>query len=234
MVKQTTISVRLSADLVKKFDDVTKIMPLGKSDFIRGCIQKLCDDNELLIDHSHQADQYLEFIKKEISKLPKNMVIVKNGSWKDVSNSTILILCDELWRASKSVFNEWQKLNEKYGIEHLDFLDFSDAEESEGLLDLGAIALLATKKTSSIEASDIHLFLEQEMWSDSMEIHKISLSYAVKKAFEKESAEKVVKKYLDNEEIRRNMKPLRVSIDARGEFRRSGGLLYLPIDTERA
>ena len=233
MVKQTTISVRLTDDLLKKFDAVTKIIPLGKSDFIRGCIEKLCDDNEVLIDHSTKTKQYFEFIKEELSKLPENVVAVKNGSWRDVGNSIILILCDELWRTSKTVFNEWQKFNEKYGIAHGGFSDFSDAEESDGLLDLESLALLVTKKTTSIEPSDIHRFLEEEMWSDPLEIDKITLTYAVKKAFEKKSAKKIIKQYLESEEIRRNMKPLRVSIDARGEFRRSGGLLYLPVDTEK-
>lgn len=233
MVKQTTISVRLTDDLLNKFDAVTKIIPLGKSDFIRGCIQKLCDDNELLIDHSHKIDQYLNFVKREISKLPEKMVIVKNGPWGDVSDSTILILCDELWRTTKSVFNEWQKLMEEYGMEYEEFPDFSSAEESDGLLDLGAIALLATKKTTSIKPTDMPLLLEEGMWSDHAEIHKVSLGYAVKKAFEKKSAKKIIKKYLASEETRKNKKPLRVTIDARGEFRRSGGLLYLPVDTEK-
>jgi len=233
MVKQTSISVRLTDDLLNKFDAVTKIIPLGKSDFIRGCIEKLCDDNELLTDHSRQVDQYLEFIKKESSKLPENMVIVKNGSWRDVSNSTIIILCDELWRATKPVFSEWQKLSKKYGIEHEEASDFSDAEESDGLLGLGDIVMMVTKKTTSIDPSDISFFLEQQMWSDSTEINRISLSYAVKKAFEKTSAKNVVKKYLKHEETRKNTKPLRVVIDARGEFRRSGTLLYLPVDTEK-
>ena len=233
VVKQTTISVRLTNDLLKKFDAVTELMPLGKSDFIRGCIEKLCDDNELLMDHSNQADLYLDFIKKEIAKLPENMVIVKNGSWKDVSNPTIVILCDGLWTTSKSVFNEWQKITEKYDLEYEEFSDFSDAEESEGLLGLEDIALIVTRKTTSIEPSDIPLFLKQEMWSDEMEIKKVLLSYAVKKTFEKESAKEIVKKHLESEETRKKMKPLRLVIDAKGEFRRSGGLLYLPVDTEK-
>ena len=233
MVKQTTISVRLTDDLLNKFDAVTKIMPLNKSDFVRGCIQKLCGDNKLLIDHSHQVDQYLEFVKKEISKLPENMILVRNGSWRDVSNSTILILCDEFWRTSKSVFKEWQKLEKKYAMEHEEVSNFSDAVKSEGLLDLEDIALMTTKKTTSIELSDIPFLLQQGMWSDSTEIKRVSLSYAVRQALAKASAKKVAEEYLKSEETRRNMKPLRVIIDAQGEFRRSGGLLYLPAFTEK-
>jgi len=233
MVKQTTISVRLTDDLLNKFDAVTKIMPLNKSDFVRGCIQKLCGDNKLLIDHSTQVDQYLEFVKKKISKLPANMILVRNGSWRAVSNSTILIVCDELWRTSKFVFKEWQKLEKKYGIEHEKVSNFSDAVKSEGLLDLEDIALMTTKKTTSIELSDIPFLLQQGMWSDSTEIKRVSLSYAVRQALAKASAKKVAEEYLKSEETRRNMKPLRVIIDAQGEFRRSGGLLYLPAFTEK-
>lgn len=233
MVKQTTISVRLADDLLSKFDAVTRILPLGKSDFIRACIQKLCEDNELLVDHSHKVDQYLESIKKEISKLPENMLIVRNGSWKDVSNSTILILCDELWKTSKSVFSEWQKLTGNYEIKHEHIPDFAAAEESDGLLDLGAIALLATKKKTSIEPTDLLLFLEDELWSDQFEISRISLSYSVNKVLEQKLAEKVIRDYIKSEERTKRVKPLRVSIDAKGEFRRSGGLLYLPVKTEK-
>lgn len=232
MVKQTTISVRLSDDLLKKFDAVTKIIPLSKPDFIRGCIEKLCDDNEILVDYHQKTKEYLEFIKAELSKLPQDLVIVKNGSWKDVKDSTMFILCDEFWRASKAVFTHAQKLSEKYDIDHEEIQDFSTAEESEGMLDLEDIALLVTEKTITIEPLDIPDFVSEDFWSDDTEISKVTLSYATRKAIEEKSAEKIVKDYLQSEEKRAKEKLLRLVIDARGEFRRAGNQLYMPVFTE--
>jgi len=214
MVKQTTISVRLTDDLLEKFDTVTTILRLGKADFVRGCIQKLCDDNAVLIDHHTNINEYVDFIKKELAMLSQDLLKVENGSWKDVKDSTIFLLCSEFWRTSKTVFSSWKKLIEEYNVLVRAFKEFSkDLEE-------WWVHTSFTFEGAQIEnVVDLIDDPEEHAWLDYSAILNTTYSYATKKAIEETSAEKIVRDLLETEEKRENKRPLRLVLNARGEPR---------------
>jgi len=214
MPKQTIISVRLTDDLLKKFDAVTKTMRLGKADFIRGCIQKLCDDNQVLIDFYQRIGPQLEFIKNELAKLPQDLVIVKNGSWADVKDSSMYLLCKEFWRASKTVFAIWLKVIEKYDNLTREFSRFlSDLDQWEVHISFWLDARPVK------DVSDIIGNPEELSWLDTLAVLKATFSYATKKAIEETSAERIVRELLETEEKQGKEKPLRLAVNARGESR---------------
>lgn len=227
----TTVSVRVEKELLHRLDTVTTIIPISKSDFLRTCLEKLCDDNQILVDHSHRAEEYIAYIKDELSKLPENIVLVKNGTLTEVKESTILILCDELWRFSEPVYNAWLKLLKEYDIETA-ITDFAKAEQSQGVLDIGDIAMLLVEKKGSIERPDIRILVEEQYWGEQMEIQRVSLSYACKKAFEEKSSRVIIHDYLEKEKKRKKERRQRLVIDAKGTCTRRGSLLYLPVHTE--
>lgn len=233
--KMSTISVRVEAKLSNQFEAVANIIQINKSDFIRSCLQKLCEDNKILLDHYDKVPEYLNFVKGELSKLPQDIIVVKNGSWKDVKESTLLLLFDEFWKTSPLVFENWQKFIEEYELtnERVEAIsDFSEAKESDGLLGLDSIIMLMAEKSGQVEQVDLPPLLASQDWVDSIEVDRISLSYACKKAFEKVSARTIVSDFLDAERIKKGCGHLRVVMDASGSFRRSGSILYLPVDTE--
>lgn len=232
--KITTVSVRVEEDLMRRFDTVTEITSVNKSDFIRACLQKFCDDNQMLIDHFSKVGEYIDFIKNELSKLPADLIVVENGAWEDVPEWVVLILCDGLWRASKPVFANWLELLETYNLEREDQPnDFSEAERSDGLLNLDSFIMLSAERSGHVASPDIPLLISEENWIEDVEADRISLSYACKKAFETATARKVLQDYLYSEAMKKQESPLRVIVDARGAFRRSGSVLYLPIGTEK-
>jgi hypothetical protein len=174
----------------------------------------------------------MNYVKDELSKLPEHMIKVKNGSWRDVKEATLFLLLDEFWKTSPSFFDNWKHILEEYDLKtSMEINEFSDAKDSEGLLGLDSIVMLMAEKSGQMELADMPLLLSGNDWVDSIEVDRISLSYACKKTFEKLSATKILKDYLDSERIKKESGPLRVVIDARGSFRRSGSVLYLPVDT---
>jgi hypothetical protein len=231
--KLTTFSVRVDDSLAKRLDVVSSIVPINKSDFLRSCLEKLCDDNQMLIDHCPKINEYLHFIRKEISQLPQDLVVVKNGSWADVGESTIIFLCDQLWKSSKLVFDNWRKLIDSYDLETKGRVtDFSKAQECGGLLDLESIVMLLAEKSKELERPDIPMLISKGSWIDDTEANKVSLAYACKKAFEEQTAEKVVREALENAKSQRKEGLQRLVIDAKGIIRRSGSILHLPVTTE--
>jgi len=224
MIKQTTISVRLTEDLLERFDSVTRIMRLGKADFIRGCVQKLCDDNAVLIDYHQNVDEYLRFVKNELAKLPQDLVIVKNGSWEDVKDPTMFLLCSEFWRTSKIVFDAWKKLIEKYDTLARAFSEFSkDLEE-------WWVHMVFRFEGARIEnVPDLIDNPEEHSWLDYFAILNVTYTYATKKAIEETSAERIVRDFLETEEER-----LRIFLEV--EEKRQGSIETKKkrIDTMRA
>jgi hypothetical protein len=233
----TTISVRVEDELMKRVDKVTDIVSFNKSDFLRACLEKLCSDNKLLVDHFDNLPQYFGFIRNELSQLPVEMIKVTNGSWKEVTDSTILILCDELWKTSEIVFNKWLSLSNKYNltrtIEGVEIVDFSQATGSDGLLDLSSLLFHAAEKSGQVAQVDIPVLLNNENWIDNVEADRIILSCSVKEAFEEQPARTIIRKYLEEMEEEKHEEPLRLVIDAKGTFRRSGSVLYFPVSTEK-
>lgn len=230
--KISTISVRIDENLMKHFDAVANMIQINKSDFIRCCIQKICKDNKILLDHYDKVPEYIAFVKDQVSRLPKDIIEVKNGSWKDVKESTMLLLFDEFWKTSPAVFDAWKQILNEYNITTIEDIDtFEKAKETDGLLRFDSIVMLMAEKSGQMEPVDVPLLLGESDWVDCVEVDRITLSYACKKALEKLSAIAIVKDYLDSERVRSESGPRRVVIDASGVFRRSGAVLYLPIDT---
>jgi hypothetical protein len=187
----------------------------------------------MLIDHCPKISEYLHFIKKEMSRLPQDLVVVKNGSWADVGESTIIFLCDQLWKSSKVVFDNWRKLIDSYDLETKERItDFSKAEESGGLMDLESVVMLLAEKSKELERPDIPMLISKGSWIDDTEANKVSLTYACKKAFEEQTAEKVVKEALESVKSQMKEGPQRLVVDAKGIIRRSGSVLHLPVTTE--
>jgi len=212
------------------------MIQINKSDFVRSCIQKLCQDNEILLEHYDKLSEYVDFVRSELSKLPIDLIEVKNGQWADVKESTLLFLMDEFWRTSPSVFEHWKRIIDKYKLTSLEGInDFSEAKQSDGLLSLGSIVMLMAEKSGEMEPVDVPILLRDVDWVDSVEVTRIALSYACKEAFEEQSALSIVKSFLDAEMLKKKSGPRCVVLDASGKFRRSGAMLYLPVDTvERA
>lgn len=235
--KITTMSVRVEEELMKQVDKVTSIIPMNKSDFLRSCLEKLCRDNKMLLDHYDKFPEYIEFIKNELRKLPENMIRITNGSWDNVKESTILIICDLLWQSSEIVFDNWKKLVDKYGLTRErkgeDMSDFSKVKESNGLLALEDIVFVFAEKSGQVERVDLPLLLNETNWIGQVEADMISLSYAVKTAFEDTRARVIIKKFLEKAEEEDQEEHLRLVIDAKGGFRRSGYVLHLPVYTEK-
>ena len=232
LTKMSTISARIEETLAQQFENVANMISINKSDFIRSCIQKLCTDNAILLQHCDKVPEYMNYVKEELSKLPERIIKVKNGSWKDVKEATLFLLLDEFWKTSPSFFNNWKQILEEYHLTpSMEIEEFSDAKESDGLLGLDSIVMLMAEKSGQMELADMPTFLRGSDWVDEIEVDRISLSYACKKTFEKLSATTILNDYLDSERIKKESGPLRVVIDASGTFRRSGSVLYLPVDT---
>jgi len=231
--KMSTISVRIEGELGKKIDVATNIMAISKSDFIRSCLEKLCDDNQLLIDHHSDIPKHINYIRQELAKLPSNIVTVKNGTFNDVTEPIILLLCDELWKSSKPVFDNSLALLEKYNLVRTDMpLTFEQARESDGFLGLDTIIMFLAEKSGKVSQVDISKLLKENKWIEGVEADRVVLSSACAKAFAEHTAQAIIMDYLKKERASKGGAPIRLVIDAKGRFRRSGTFLYFPIDTE--
>jgi antitoxin component of RelBE/YafQ-DinJ toxin-antitoxin module len=224
--KLATVSVRVEEELNRKVDLVTELIGVNKSDFIRACFEKLATDNEVLLDNCNKVDEYLNFIRTELSALPSNLILVKNGSWADVSDFLILMLCDQLWKIP-TIRDNWKDFCKRYGL----ILKAQKKDEESELLDLESLVFLSAEKSGLIAPEDISAILNQGFWINHIEADKISLIVAVKKSFEDHSARITIKDYLNQSEDKEKG-PLRIVIDAKGKFRRSGDWLYYPVTTE--
>jgi hypothetical protein len=114
-----------------------------------------------------------------------------------------------------------------------DINDFSKAKESNGLLALEDLVFVSAEKSGQVERVDIPVLLDETSWISQVEADMISLSYAVKTAFEDTQARAIIKKFLEKAEEEDQDDHLRLVIDAKGGFRRSGYVLHLPVYTEK-
>lgn len=231
--KMSTISVRIEEELMKRVDTATNIMAISKSDFIRSCLEKLCDDNQLLIDHYDKIPRYIEYIRRELGKLPPKFATVKNGTIENVKEPTIMYLCDELWRSSKPVFDNWLALLKEYDLKRENTPDnFEQAKESDGLLGLDTMIMFMAEKSGKVSRLDAPRLLREPDWIENTEMDRVALSYACWKAFTEHTAQAIIEDYLNKERALKKGTAIRLVIDAKGGLRRSGNFLYLPIDTE--
>ena len=114
--KLTTVSVRVEEDLLNRVETVSNLLSISKSDFLRACLEKLCRDNRILVEHENKVAEYACYVKEEFSKLPADLIEIKNGTWNDLSESTITMLCDELWKWSEAVYNFWVEFTGDYSL----------------------------------------------------------------------------------------------------------------------
>jgi len=223
--KSAMKTVRLSEEDNRKLNWLCKHFNFRKSDFIRECIKKLIDDNEILLKHYEKKRDYIDYIKNELAKISKKRFIeVKNGPITDACDKTIYILCDLLWGDSEKVFDEWLMFSKQYNKETKEVID--KRKEGETLLDFNSVAVMALGRETKTEPEDI---VEEKHWFDPYEDLLISLLVSVMNAFRKHGVENVVKEALDKI-TKEEGKPQRLVIDVKGNFSVSGRSIIIPVE----
>ena len=51
---------------------------MGKTDFLTACIEKLCEENEGIMEHHEQIPYYIRDIKKMLKKIPERYLKITN------------------------------------------------------------------------------------------------------------------------------------------------------------
>jgi len=227
--KVVTYSVRLPKKVAESFEKISELMQINKSDFLRACIEKLCNDNKLYLDHADKVRYYIDYIRDRMSKISRNKIIVENGSWETASDISILMLCDLLFQWTDEVFNLWFNTLVSYKL--LDKEDFPDVKKyySDGLILVEDIGFILS---SSRVQTDVKELIEEELWWDELEIKRVSLLLATKKAIEKYSAEKLVDEVIERTSEREG-EPTVIVVNAKGEFKRSGSTIVTPAEYKK-
>jgi len=226
--KGMTISVRISKEVADSFDKLSKLMQINKSDFLRVCIEKLCKDNQLYLEHTYKEKEYIEMIKVAMSKISPEKIIVENGSWETVKDVAILMLCDLLFKYSE-VFDTWFGILVDYGLLDKNSKGTLREEFSEGLIQLEDIGFILSPTRGP---ADVEELIIQDFWWDELETKRISLLLATKTAIEMSSAEAII-----SEVVARTSKierePTIIVLDAQGKFKRSGAVIITPAEWEK-
>ncbi|MEM3872782.1 MAG: hypothetical protein QXE05_09505 [Nitrososphaeria archaeon] len=227
--KRSTISVRVGPELYSKFSLTCEILGLDKSDFLKTCIQKLVDDNRIFLENKDKTKSALDYIKIELSKLPSDLVVLKNGTFNQVKDVTIYVLCDELFRTSEKVWLSWNQLVKEYTLD-------LEASKGENLFEVEDLGLLALPSEKMLDAIDIIEPVYSVYWTNQLELKKITLLLSTVDAIRKFSVDEVVREALEYEAANC---PKRLSvdkhyflIDAKGEIRRKGDTLIVPASIE--
>lgn len=227
--KDVTISVRLTKETADLFDKLSGLMQINKSDFLRVCVEKLCRDNRLYLEHVDKIKQYSKFIKAEMSKISEDMIIVKDGSWKTVNDNALLMFCDLLFVWSNKVFDTWFNILVEYGLADVDYKIKMKDQFSDGLIELEDFGFLLSPTKITVDAEAL---IEQQKWWDEIEFKRISLLLATKRAIERYSAEYIVKEVLDRT-AKVEQEPTKIVVDAAGRFKRSGTRIVTPAEYEK-
>jgi len=224
-----TISVRISRELSTSFDRLSKLMKINKSDFIRTCIEKLCKDNQMYLEHAEKVKEYIETIKLAMSKIPPEKIIVKNGSWKTMKDETILMLCDLLLRWSERAFDAWFETLIDYGLANENDREKAREDTLEGLIKIEDIGFILSKVKAPIE---VETLITEEFWWDDLEMKRTSLLLGIKKAIEKFSVETLIDEVITRTSRIEKEKTV-IVVDAEGEFKRSGSVIITPAEYEK-
>jgi len=80
--------------------------------------------------------------------------------------------------------------------------------------------------------TDVKELIEEELWWDELEIKRVSLLLATKKAIEKYSAEKLVDEVIERTSEREG-EPTVIVVNAKGEFKRSGSTIVTPAEYKK-
>jgi len=222
--KGVVTSVRLPQSTSQAFQRVCELMNIDKTDFIRKCIDKLCDDNRLLLDHSDKVQDYMVELRKSLSNIPTDKIRVKNGNWDTVDDKSVLFVADTLFR-TRTVWEAHKNLSDRYGLssERDRFKDYTGDE----YFDVADIGFLMVPRSGG----SIRSLLEESTWIDQFEFVRIALILSVREALTKCSLENIVDELLGMEAKQRGRK-LRLVVDASAGVRRSGNTLVTPVDFE--
>lgn len=229
VIKDVTVSARIPQQLSDKFDKLSELMKVNKSDFIRACIEKLCKDNRLYLEHIDKVKTYIESIKSAMSKISHKKIIVENGSWKDMNDVTIVMFCDLMFRYSSEVFDAWFDILVNYGLVQERDKNEVREEFSDGLIGIGDIGFILSSVHPITEVEEL---INEPLWWDELETKKISLLLATKKAIGRFSAEAIIDKVIDATS-RFEGEPTVIVLDAQGEFKRSGAVIITPAECEK-
>ena len=228
--KGATISTRLTQKTGEAFDRLSELMQINKSDFVRICVEKLCKDNRIYLEHMEKTKQYSDFIRREMAKISEDMIVVKDGSWKTVTDNALLMLCDLLFRWSSKVFDTWFSVLVEYGLTEGSRRDAAKEEFEDGLIALEDIGFILSSMKAAV---DIEALIEDEKWWDEIEVKKASLLLATKQAIQKYSAEYIIKEVLERT-AKYEQEPTIIVVDAAGKFKRSGSIIKTPAEYEKA
>ena len=227
--KDVTISVRLTKETADSFDKLSNLMQINKSDFLRVCVEKLCKDNKIYLEHVDKIKQYSRFIKAEMSKISEDMIVVKDGSWKTVNDNALLMFCDLLFIWSSKVFDTWFDILVEYGLADVGDKRIAKDRFGDGLIELEDFGFILSPAKITV---DVEALIEEEKWWDEIEFKRISLLLATKRAIEKYSAEYIVKEVLDRT-AKVEQEPTKIVVDAAGRFKRSGTRIVTPAEYEK-
>jgi len=227
--KRSTLSIRIGPEMYFSFNKACEILGLDKSDFLKTCVEKLVDSNRIFLDNMDKVQPALDYLRVELSKLPSNLVLVDNGTFEQIKDVALYILCDELFRTSEKVWLSWKELVDSYALE----LEISKGENMFEVEDLGMFALPSEK---SVDAIDIIQHVFSDLWTNQLELKNIILLLSTVDAFKKFSATEVVKEALEYEASTCTKKLPSdkhiIVIDARGKIKRKGETLIIPAGIE--
>ena len=232
--KRDTIAARLPPELYEKFSKVCSIAKVDRSSFLKTCVEKLANDNEIFLDNFEKTGSLIKVIKKELADLPKSLVVIKGGNWNKIPETVLYVACDEICSNSKMAWKIFEDTWEKYGLKLEDDEGVQKEFGGGDVLDLSDLGLMAlpTEKVNDPWA----IIDGQDLWADQLEVRKITLLLAVSEAFVKLSARRVVEETLNyRASICLEKVPMKghvLEIDSRGRFARSGGTLIVPAGIE--
>jgi len=229
--RRNTVSARVSPETYSKFEIVCKILKIDRSSFIKSCVEKLVTDNQFLLDTFDQTDMLIRYVKETLSKLPSDLVVVKNGSWDKVHESTIIVACDGLWSTSEKVWSIGMELCKKYRLDLVEE-ETSRSFAGEDMFDLADLGLLALPSEKTTDATDLIEPYESSLWTDQLELKKNVLLISAVEAIKKHSALKILEEAFEYvaSKCSERLPPKShvLEIDASGKFTRSGDSLVVP------
>lgn len=227
--KGMTISIRLTEETADSFDKLSELMQINKSDFVRACVEKLCKDNRIYLEHMDEMKQYGDFIRAEMSKISEEMIVVKNGSWETAKDNALLMFCDLMFMWSEKVFDAWFNILVEYGLSEINYKGTAKEELSDGLIQLEDFGFILSPAKIAIDPEEL---IEDDKWWDEIEFKKASILLATKQVIEKYSAEYIVKEVLDKT-AKAKQEPTIIVVDAAGKFKRSGSVIVTPAEIEK-
>jgi hypothetical protein len=224
MKKDYVISVRLTQEMGKYFEQIAKVWGLHKSEFLTACIKKLIFDNNFYLSNYHKSDKVIKQVKQELKEVDTKHIVVINGSIDDATDIAILMFCDylfafskEFWESVKISCKEWftSEFEEYYFKEYTKL----------NLFEIQDISCINVPGLKQIPAEDL---VSGEVWADTFETKKIMLIMGMEYFLKKYDLEKIIKKILNDIEKEFGSKQVLI-IDSKGNFKRGRNSIYGPV-----